>query len=208
MKILTVADGGRRASILAWLAALAGAAVFVVLTVAAGVLSMLRPSPEVATLRDCVMASAEVEREIEARVGPIVFGALRAGLNFVELEPEVRPALGAVRGASVGVYRVEPGLDRATLADAVDEAMTRRGWERVVGVLEGNETVLVYGPAKMPSTRDLRLSVLVLDGEQLVLASVRGNPEPIAKLLLNEAARHCPRASSRLAWQGERHGKH
>jgi hypothetical protein len=201
MKIRRKADGGQRASILAWLAALAGAAVFAVLTAAAGVLSMLRPSPEVATLRDCVMASAEVEREVEASVGPLIFGALRASLNFVELEPEVRPALGAVRSASVGVYRVTQSLNRAALIDAVDEAMTRRGWERMVGVLEGNETVLVYAPARIPSTRNLRLSVLVLDGEQLVLASVRGNPEPIAKLVLNEAARHCP--AGRLAWQHE-----
>jgi hypothetical protein len=200
MKIRIRTDGGRRASVLAWLAALLGAGVLVALTAAAGVWSMLRAGPDVAALRECVVTSTGFRKEIELRVGPVVFGVVRAGLNFIELEPEVRSALGAVRGTSVGVYRLEAGLDRPAMIEKVDQAMTRRGWERMVGVMEGKNTVLVYAPAKISTTRNLRLSLLVLDGEQLVLASVRGNPEPIFELLLDEVARHCP--GPHTDWRG------
>ena len=56
-----------------------------------------------------------------------------------------------------------------------------------------SECVLAYVPVKIPSPRDLRLSVLVLDGDQLVVTSVRVNPEPVLELALREARRHSPR---------------
>jgi hypothetical protein len=187
---------GNRASVAAWLAALLGAAVFVVLTAVVGIWSMLQPSREVAAMRDSFLEStaASSRKEIEVSVGPLVFGMLRSGLNFVELEPEVRSALGAVRGTSVGVYRLDrAGWDRSEMMAAVDAAMARRGWERLVAVLENQECVLAYVPARIPSPRDLRLSVLVLDGDQLVVTSARVNPEPVFELALREARRHTPR---------------
>jgi hypothetical protein len=186
---------GQRASVTAWLAALLGAAVFAVLTAAVGVWSMLHVSGEVAAMRDSVLESTAVDgdTEIELSVGPLIFGMLRTGLNFVELEPEVRSALGAVRGTSVGVYRVDrSGWDQSEMMAKVDAAMSRRGWERLVAVLENQQCVLAYLPARIPSPRDLRLSVLVLDGEQLVVTYARVNPEPVFELALREAARHTP----------------
>jgi len=180
----------------AWLAALLGAAVFAVLTAVVGVWSMLHASGEVAAMRDSFLESTAVdsETEIELSVGPMIFGMLRAGLNFVELEPEVRSALGAVRGTSVGVYRLDcSGWDRSAMLAEVDAAMARRGWERLVAVLENQQCVLAYVPARIPSPRDLRLSVLVLDGDQLVVTSARVNPEPVVELALREARRHAPR---------------
>jgi hypothetical protein len=180
--------------VVAWLAAMLGAAVFVALTAVVGVWSMLQASTEVATMRDSFLDStaAHSTKEIEFSVGPVVFGMIRSGLNFVELEPEVRSALGAVRGTSVGVYRLDrSGWDRSEMLAAVDEAMSRRGWERLVAVLENQECVLAYVPARIPSPRDLRLSVLVLDGDQLVVTSARVNPEPVIELALREAGRHC-----------------
>jgi hypothetical protein len=187
---------GNRASVAAWLAAMLGAAVFVVLTAVAGIWSMLQPSREVAAMRDSFLEStaADSRKEIELNVGPLVFGMLRSGLHFVELEPEVRSALGAVRGASVGIYRLDrPGWDRSEMMAAVDEAMSRRGWDRLVAVLQNQQCVLAYVPIRIPSPRDLRLSVLVLEGEQLVVTSARVNPQPVFELALREANRHAPR---------------
>ena len=186
---------GHRASVAAWLAAILGAAVFVVLTAVAGVWSMLQPSREVAAMRDGFLESTAMdgETEIELSVGPLIFGMLRTGLNFVELEPEVRSALGAVRGTSVGIYRVDCSRwDRSEMMAAMDAAMARRGWERLVAVLEDRQCVLAYVPVRIPSPRDLRLSVLVLDREQLVVTSARVNPEPVFELALREARRHIP----------------
>ena len=166
-----------------------GATMFVALSAAVGVWTMLHANNEVAVLRDSVLTStaARGEKQIELSVGPLILGMARTGLNFVDLDPEVRSALGAVRGTSVGVYRLDRSdWDRSAIG-RVDEAMTRRGWERVLGVLDANNCVLAYLPAKIPSPRDLRLSVLVLEGEQLVVTSVRANPEPVIEFLLREA---------------------
>jgi hypothetical protein len=166
---------GHRASVAAWLAAILGAAVFVVLTAVAGVWSMLQPSREVAAMRDGFLESTAMdgETEIELSVGPLIFGMLRTGLNFVELEPEVRSALGAVRGTSVGIYRVDCSRwDRSEMMAAMDAAMARRGWERLAAVLEDQQcagagprttggdfrpgqpgTGIRIGPPRSPSTR-------------------------------------------------------
>jgi len=194
----------QRASLAAWLASLLGAAVLAALTAVAGIWTMLHASREVATLRDCVLTStvADGRKEIEFSVGPLLFGLARAGLNWVELEPEVRSLLGAVRGASVGVYRLDQAvLDRPSLIEKVDDAMSRRGWERMLGVMDGDDCVLAYVPANLRSPHDLRLSLLVLDGRQLVVASVRADPEPAMELLLREArqASRSPRCSPRAS---------
>jgi hypothetical protein len=190
----------QRASVAAWLAAMLGAAVFVALTAAVGVWSMLHANGEVAALRESVRSStsAHCDKEIELSVGPLIFGMVRAGLAWVDLEPEMRGALGAVRGASVGVYRLDqPNSPRARagMVDAVDQAMARRGWERLLGVQSERECVLAYVPARIPSPRDFRLSVLVLEGEQLVVTSVRANPEPVIELLMREASKGHPRSN-------------
>jgi hypothetical protein len=198
MRTLNSSNRSRRqASVVAWLAALMGAVVFVALTAVVGVWSMLHPNGEVAALRESIRSStsARCEKEIELSVGPVIFGMLRAGLTLVDLEPEIRSALGAVRGASVGVYRLDQptsAVARAGMVDAVDQAMTRRGWDRILGVLTEHDCVLAYAPARFHSARDLRLSVLVLDAEQLVVASIRANPEPAIEFLLHEVdkARH------------------
>jgi hypothetical protein len=59
-------------------------------------------------LRDSVMktVSAKPEKQIELGVGPLTLNLARAGLAFVELDPEVRKALHVVRSAEVGVYKL------------------------------------------------------------------------------------------------------
>jgi hypothetical protein len=169
-----------------------GATMFVAISAAVGVWSMLHASHEVAVLRDSVLAStaAHGEKQIELSVGPVILGMARAGLNFIELDPEVRSALGTVRGTSVGVYRLDQPsseLVGAGMVDAVEQAMNRRGWDRILAVLDGQSCVLAYAPARISSPRDLRICMLVLDGEQLVVTSVRVNPEPAIEFLLREA---------------------
>ncbi len=180
----------QRASLAAWLAALLGAAVLAGLVAVAGIWTMLHANREVTTLRDCVLTStvADGRKEVEFSVGPLLLGLARAGLNWVELEPEVRSVLGAVRGTSVGVYRLDRAVhDRPSLIEKVDDAMSRHGWERMLGVMDGDDCVLAYVPANLRSPHDLRLSLVVLDGRQLVVASVRADPEPVMELLLSEA---------------------
>ncbi len=195
MSLSIPVNATRRAGSLAvWLATILGAACFLVLSAAVGIWSMFHASGEVATLRQCLKSSTSVhsEKVIEMGVGPVILGIARTGLGFVELDPEVRAAIGGVRGASVGVYRLQqPGsaVDRARMMDAMEQAMNQRGWERTVGVLNEHECVLAYVPARISSPRNLRVCVLVMDGEQWVAASVRANPEPVIEWALHELAK-------------------
>jgi hypothetical protein len=69
---------------------------------------------------------------------------------------------------------------------AADSAMTTRGWDRVVGVMDGQDLVTVYLPAKNVSIHRLKCCVMVFDGEKMVLVSAQGNLEPLLKYALDQ----------------------
>ena len=119
-------------------------------------------STDVGALRDSVMKAAHADREerIEIGVGPLTLNLARAGLAFVDLEPEARTALHAVRSAEVGVYKLRNGrrqLNHAAMLRAADETMAGRGWDRAVAVMNRHELVAIYVPAKVRSTRNVKV---------------------------------------------------
>jgi len=149
-----------------------------------------RVSSDVGALRDSVMktVSAKQEKQIEIGIGPLTLNLARAGLSFVDLEPEVRKALHVVRSAEVGVYKLRYERQRpnhAAMLSAADKTMTERGWDRVVGVMNQRELVAIYLPAKASSTQNLKLCLLVMNGEEVVVASARSNLEPLMELASN-----------------------
>ena len=138
-------------------------------------------------------APAEWEEEIEIGFGPLTLNLARAGLAFVALEPEARSALHAVRSAEVGVYKLRSGhqqLNLAAMLSAADKTMAGRGWDRVVGVMDRRELVAIYVPVQVRSTRNVRVCLLTVDGQELVVASARSNLEPLMALAWNRAGRH------------------
>jgi hypothetical protein len=162
------------------------------LLVPAAIYLSFRPTGDLRALHRAVARATdgELEREIELALRPTVFALVRAGAVWADLPPEARSALRVVRGAEIGLYQVtsarrSPGP--ATLLAEIDRAMVQRGWDRVVGVVGGRGVVAVFAPQSIPSPGDLRLAVLVYDGAQLVVASVRGDPEALVELALNQA---------------------
>jgi len=145
------------------------------------------------TLRNTLMESSagDWDRTIEVNVGAFTLNLARAALAFVDLDPDVRTALRAVRGAEVGVYQLRGDAkkhpDRAAMLLAADKAMAARGWDRVVGVVDGDELVAVYLPAQIRSPRDVKVCICVLDNEQLVVAAARSNVEPLVELAVRRA---------------------
>ena len=143
-------------------------------------------------MRNSVMNSVKprCSEKIEIGVGPLTLGLAKGGLRFVDLDPEARVAVRAVKGAQVGVYEFTEkpnSAERARALTAADEVMSQRGWERAVCVLDRNETVAVYLPAEISSVNRLRVCVLVIDEREMVIAAARGNPEPLIELALKEA---------------------
>jgi hypothetical protein len=151
-----------------------------------GITGFFRLSSETAALRDCFLDGmpGQWNKTIALRVGGFTTGLVRAGLRFVEMEPEARQALEAVRGGEVGIYNLErepARIDQAKVIARADRAMQRRGWTRVVGVCHDRELVAVYLPNKV-SSRRLKCCVLVFEGKQLIVAEAAGNLEPILSI--------------------------
>jgi len=152
-------------------------------------------SSDARALRDCITQSTAKEwnEEIEIGAGALTLNVARFGLSFVDLDPEVNAVLSAVRSADVGVYRTHGESKQkdftATLTNA-DHTMTSRGWDRLVTVMKSRELVVVYVPNNIRSTHDVKACLVVLSGQELVIASARSDLEPLLELAFNRSEWH------------------
>jgi hypothetical protein len=130
-------------------------------------------------------APGEWERQFEIGVGRLPVFLAQCGLNWIELDPHARAGLLAFRCGDVGIYRRcrAPESDPGRVMANVREAMDRRGWDSVVTVMDGHDTVAVFLPDKISSSRHVRACVMVMDDEQLVVVSARANLEPLMRLI-------------------------
>ena len=157
---------------------------------AVGLTGCFRVSTDVAALRDSVLKSGggQWDQEIEIGVGAVTLTLARAGLSYVDLEPEARTALQAVRAAEVGVYKLRDGpkpLRYAAILSDADKVMAKRGWDRALGVVRHHELVAVYVPNCALSTRNIRACLVTVNRHELVVASARSNLEPLMELARN-----------------------
>jgi hypothetical protein len=153
-----------------------------------GVMGYFRLSSETKALRQAVMGArtGDWEKQFGVNVGGLTLDLVRAGSSFFKLPREARAALDALRGADVGVYQLRSArlaLDPPAILPAADRAMKERGWERVVGVLDGQTLVAIYVPRKGLSAGRIRCCLAVLDDRQLVVVSARGNLDPLMRVL-------------------------
>lgn len=156
-----------------------------------GLTGCFKVSRDVDSLRQSVMQviPSGWHEEIEIGVGGWVFALARGGSALLELDPDIRAALEVVRSADVGVYKFQgnsKNLNAGKILKSADDAMTKRGWERVVGVVSPGEVVAIYLPKDMNSSRLVRFCVLVLDDRQMVIASACSNLEPLLTLAMNK----------------------
>jgi len=147
-----------------------------------------RLSSATRALRSSVMESVpgQWDKRIAVHLGSLTLDLVRFGSRFFKLPPEPRAAIDSLHGAEVGVYRLHDApatVNYYTILAAADKSMSRRGWERIVGVAEGRQFVAVYAPHGIRTVGRLACCVLVLHEQDLVVASVRGNPEPLLELV-------------------------
>lgn len=160
--------------------------------VALGVASYFQLSSETRALRNGLMkaSGAEWQQQIGLNIGWGTFGIVRAGLSFVPLEPEVKAAMKAPRGVEVGIYELSPGAkppDCSAMLAVADKVLSARGWERVVGVLDGEGMVSVFVPAGAVLTSKVKCYVLVFDGQQMVMVSAKVDAEPLLECVRNQS---------------------
>lgn len=148
---------------------------------------LFRLSSPAAALRGSVMRTVpgSWKTRFTLNLGWVTTTLARLGLQLAPLPPEARTALRSLHGAEVGVYELQGGdtpKNLAALFPAADKAMKARGWERLVGVVDGREVVAVYIPQKGISPKRMKCCLAVLDDRQLVVVGARGNVDPLLEL--------------------------
>ena len=176
-----------------WLRCILAVLLVLPIVIAVEVVSWFHLSSDTSALRNSLIKSSGVEwrQQIALNAGGFTLSAVRAGLSFVNLDAGTRAALQSVRGAEVGVYQLPSGAkppDRAAMLAAADAIMTARGWDRVVGVMDGQDLVTVYLPGKTVSAHRMKCCLMVFDGREMVVVSARANLEPLLKYVLAQPA--------------------
>src|SRR5207249_3160167 len=155
-----------------------------------GIAGYFRLSSESAALRSSLTSSVAGtwHKKFAVHVGGVTMAVLRYGSHWIHLPPEPRAAVEALRGAEVGIYHLRnafESIDAGKIVAAADKAMSKRGWDRAVGVANAGDLVTVYVPRRGVSPGKMRCCLMVLHGDTLVVASARGNLEPLLKLAQN-----------------------
>ena len=162
---------------------------------AVGIAGYFRLSSATEALRSSVIESVpgQWDKRFAVHVGGLTLGLVRFGSRWFNLPPEPKAALEALHGAEVGVYNLRDApsaLDYSAIFTATDKCMRRRGWERIVGVARGRQFVAVYVPRDLRTVKRMACCVAVLNEQDLVVASARGNLEPLLELATQRLQEH------------------
>jgi hypothetical protein len=162
---------------------------------AIGIARCFRLSSATEALRSSVVESVpgQWDKRFAVHIPAITLALVRFGSRFFNLPPEPKAALETLHGAEVGVYNlheVPSALDYSAMFTAADKGMRGRGWERIVGVAQGRKFVAVYMPRNLRTARRMAWCVAVLNEQDLVVASVRGNLEPLLELATQRLEHH------------------
>ena len=141
-------------------------------------ISYLTLDRDVRVLRNHVMEATDTawDTKVQMSVGRLTLGAIGQGLRLVDHKDmdDARLALRSVKQASVGVYARRAGgndWSREQLFAATDRAMRNRGWTRMVGVADRQETVLVYVQDDPGAEEPFDICVAVVNGKEMVVVS-------------------------------------
>lgn len=148
-------------------------------------------SSDAGILRDAAQNAAAPagpwDEHIELGVGALSLSLVRSIAACSDVDAEARSILACARSAEVGVYELCGDASvraPAALLAATSTAMAARGYDRVVAVVDHGETVAVFVPRDIDAADVIRLSVVVFDGRELVVAGVRADLEKIVALAL------------------------
>ncbi|HEX5221637.1 MAG TPA: hypothetical protein VFZ59_18880 [Verrucomicrobiae bacterium] len=159
---------------------------------ALGVASYFHLSSDTRALRNELTraSGAEWQKQIGLNIGDTTLGLARGASLFIDLDSEAQAALRTVRGVEVGIYELDStskAPDCAAMLNAADKAMSKRGWERVVGVISGKQMVGVFLPAKITSANRTKCCVAVLDDRKLIVVSAQADLQPLVELVQSQS---------------------
>lgn len=194
-----------RASLKKWLLRLfLGSFLLAVAAPVVVAVAVLHISRDTQTLRNAALEESGTywDRKIEVRAGSAPFMLARMALPLMDVPWEAKQAVSALRSAEVSIHQLAGSQpDRARMVAEADKRMTKRGWDRLVGVLNEDAMVTVY--VKPLSGTELRLSVLVLNEDQMIAVTGRADLEPVFDLAMRKAQENVPllRREQTVAWK-------
>jgi hypothetical protein len=162
--------------------------------------AVLHVSADTRALRNAVIHGdgARWKKQVEVNVGALPLWVARCVLPFTPAPPEAREAFSAIRSIEVSVHELrESHPDRARILREADDDMRKRGWDRVVGVLEHDTAVAVYMTPESGRGGTVKVSLLALNGKQMVAVSGHARLQPVLELAMAKAeegilAKHGP----------------
>jgi hypothetical protein len=161
-----------------------------------GTTGCFRVGSETRALRDVALefGADGAEEKIELGVGFFTVGLAKLGTRMLEMPPEVKSILGSVDGVECSVYELRGRQDDlGQLLTEADKVMSKRGCDRVVGVVDGDQLVAIYVPREMNSHRNMAMSVMVLTKRELICATARGDLEPVLQMAYAKAQERLPK---------------
>jgi hypothetical protein len=181
----------QKASLRKWLLRIfLGSFLLALATPVAIAVAVLHVSADTRALRNAVIEGdgANWKKQVEANIGFLPLSVARMVLPFTPAPPEALQAFSAIRSVEVSVHELrdsEP--DRARILSDADKQMRKRGLDRVVAVLDGKTAVAVYATAESGGGSKVKVSVLVVEGRQMVVVTGRANLEPVMELAMSKA---------------------
>lgn len=158
------------------------------LCLGAAVWSFVTPMRDLVVVRDHLLVpeTGTWQTRIQLDVGGETLGVARLAAGFVQNDEmaKVRAALASVRRVSVGVYeRVEESTaaEFATLCSEAEAALVKRGWTRMIKVIDGESTVLVFHAVHGTAEGDF--CVAVMKGRECVLVYARVAADELSALV-------------------------
>src|SRR5438105_5049609 len=158
-----------------------GSFLLAVATPVAIAVAVLHVSGDTRALRNAAIHGDGVrwKRQIEVNVGAVPFWIARMVLPFTPAPPEAQQVLRAIRSVEVSVHELrESRPDRARILREADLDMRERGWDRVIGVLEHDTAVAIYARPESGRGGNVKLSILVIEGKQMVAVTGQAQLEP------------------------------
>jgi hypothetical protein len=156
------------------------------------IVSAFRLDGDAVALRQQITTAtgAHWRTKVQFSIPPAGVSLARAVAWFVrDVPPQAREALWAVRSACVGVYEwngTTGARHSGQLIADTDRVMARRGWTRMVGVVDGGDTVLIYLPDGSESGQPSRACLAVCSGQELVVVAGRFDAHTLARLVSRE----------------------
>jgi hypothetical protein len=131
---------------------------------------------------------AQWQKQVEANVGFLPLSIARIVLPFTPAPPEAQQAFSAIRSVEVSVHELRSSKpDHARILRDADEDMRKRGWDRVLAVLEKDNVFALYITPDSGPGGKVKASVLFVEGRQMFAATGRANLQPIMDLAMNKA---------------------